>query len=455
LIALVVALLAADLIMPSFNTFTEKSLSLDNSLLNPLISFTLLGITLLVGLLAGIYPAFFLSTFKPVEVMYGRIFRGRNKGLPRKMLIAFQFFISFSLIFATLVVFLQLGHMRSAELGFEKDNLLLIPVMEENARMDYEVFRNEVIQYPGVIEVSNSMFPTGLGAAMDIMKVEDSAGFSQELIGLNFVYHHYIKLMGMQVILGRDFDESSRTDAEQAVLINETAAKKLGWQEDPIGKRLSLSADYDHFYRVTGVIRDFHYAPLHEEIGPMVYFLMEEPQQSMAIRISGYERKNTIDEIQKAWEGLFPDIPVSYVFLDHELNASYLKEDKLGKLMGTFTLISILIGLLGLFSLSSYLTEQYTREIAIRKVFGAGIFSIIYRLSRQYLMFVLTGSIIAMPFCWIFMQSWLDNFAYRIELQAWWFLLIMIVVALVAEMTVIYQSVITAVRNPSDSLRHE
>jgi putative ABC transport system permease protein len=175
----------------------------------------------------------------------------------------------------------------------------------------------------------------------------------------------------------------------------------------------------------------------------------------MAIRISGHDRKKTMNHVRKTWESLHPDIPISYVFLEQELKGSYHSEDKLMKLMSTFTMISIFIALLGLFSLSSYLTEQFTREIAIRKVFGAGTFSIIYRLSKQYLFLVLVGSIVALPVSWMFMENWLENFAYRIELQAWWFLLIMLLVILTAEATVMYQSHKAAIRNPSESMRHE
>ncbi len=454
LLALILALGTADLLIPWFNKLSGKSLVLLDSVFDPVL-FIMIGIALIVGFIAGSYPAFYLSAFKPINVLYGRIFRGRRKGLSRKVLMCFQFFISVSMIIATIVVFQQLKHLKSAELGFDKENLMVFPVMDTTAQKSYPVLREEFLSIPGVEKMSSAMFMIGMGGGMDILMVEDSGGMVKELIGMNYINHHFVDVMGLKITHGRDFDEKNRNDAEKFVLINETAAQKFGWMDDPLHRKIAESANYEHKYEVIGVIRDFHYTPLHQEIGPMIFFLKEEPQPEIHLRLSGQHTGKTIKMIEHAWAEIHPDIPFSYVFLDQELEHIYLKEDKLTKLMGLFTLFSIFIALLGLFSLSSYLTEQYTREISIRKVFGASSWSVVYHLSKQYLFLVIIACILSMPVGWYLMQLWLENFAYRIKIQPWWFILTGLAVVLIAECTVIYQSLKAANRNPSETLRHE
>ncbi|MEN8225237.1 MAG: ABC transporter permease [Bacteroidota bacterium] len=454
LISFAVALTAADLLMPWFNSISGKSIELLHGITDPILYITLL-ITLIVGIIAGFYPAFYLSSFKPANVIYGRMFRNNKRGIPRKVLMFFQFFISISMIIGTIIVFQQLKHIRTSDLGFNKENLLVITVTDTNALRSYPAIREKFMQLPGILNVSSSLFITGLGSAMDIMLVEDTGQYSRALIGLNYITHHFIEMMEMKIVRGRDFNPKNLTDASKHVLINETAARKLNWSTFPIGKEITVTTRPDEPYKVIGVIEDFHYAPLYEEIGPMVYFLKDKAQQEVHIRIDQINKSTTLKMIEHIWKTMYPEIPFTYIFLDQELESAYLHEDKLLKLMSLFTIFSIFIALLGLFGLSSYITEQYTREIGIRKVFGASPFSIIHQLSRQYLTLIVLACTISMPVCWYLMELWLENFAYRTDILPWWFVATAAVVIIIAEATVIVQSLKAANKNPADTLRYE
>jgi putative ABC transport system permease protein len=307
----------------------------------------------------------------------------------------------------------------------------------------------------GVKNVSSALFVTGFGASMDIMRVEDSLEKSQQLLSLNYVTNHFVELMEMELIQGRDFDINNPADADQYVLINETAARKLGWEEYPLGKMISPSDRPDRPFKVLGVIKDFHYAPPHQEIGPMVYFLKKEGQPEIFIRLDEVGQPQALEKIEKTWKVMFPSLPFTYNYLDQVMDEIYIDEEKLLRLMGLFTLFSIFIALLGLFSLSSYITEQYTRVIGIKKVFGASSFMIVSQLSGQHLILIFIACMISIPVCWYIMDLWLSQYAYHTPIKASWFILSTLLMIFMAEATVVYQSIKAANRNPVDSLRYE
>jgi len=454
IISLAVALTLADLMMPWFNNVSGKSMELLKGIDDPVL-LIFIGIAIIVGIISGLYPAFYLSSFRPVNVLNGRIFISTHKGLARKVLMFFQFFISISLIIATIVVFQQLRHIKTADLGFSKENLMVISTTDSNAIQSYPVLREKFLQITGVEKVSSAYFVTGLTSAMDILYVQDTGQQTKELMSVNFTTHDFIDLMGIEIIQGRDFDPGNESDADKYIIINEAAADKLGWRQDPLGKEIAESANPEKPYKVIGVMKDFHYMPLHQQIGPMVYFLKEDAQSEIHVRLNGKNMAKTIKMIEHNWKLLHPDLPFTYIFLDQELESEYLHEDKLLKLMGMFTLFSIFIALLGLFGLSSFLTEQYTREIGIRKVFGANPLTIVYNLTRQYLILIILACVVAMPLCWYLMSLWLENFAYRTNIFISWFLFTGLAVIVVAEVTVIFQSMKAASRNPSETLRYE
>ncbi|HSG68207.1 MAG TPA: FtsX-like permease family protein, partial [Bacteroidales bacterium] len=353
------------------------------------------------------------------------------------------------------IVFEQMRHIRTKNLGYDQDNLMIVPQLDTAALASYPVFREKCLHIAGVRQVSSAMFVTGLDGAMDIMLVEDKGQRSQQLISLNYVTDHFVDLMGMRILAGRDFIPNNKTDFRSHVLINETAVRKLGWEDNPLGREIAESAASDKPYKVVGVIRDFHYAPLNEEIGPMVFFLRDKGQSQIHIKLEGRNISKTIRQIEMLWKEVYPENPFTYSFLDAGLRNTYMHEDKLLKLMGVFTMFSILIALLGLFGLSSYITEKYTREIGIRKVFGASPFTIVIHLSKQYIYLIILACIISMPICWYIMENWLTGFAYRTEINPWWFALTGTTVIIVALCTVIFQSLRAASRNPVEALRYE
>lgn len=454
LIALALALTIADLMMPWFNEISGKSLILIESLKDPVL-YILLLTAVLLGILSGIYPAFYLATFKPSNVLYNKIFMVSRRGFPRKLLMLFQFIISLALMIGTIIVHQQLVHVKSKATGFDKENVILVLSSDTIFHKSYPMLRSELMKIGGVENVASSYFVTGFGASMDIMLVEDETRQSQQLLHLNYITQHYVDLMGMEVIQGRNFDINKPSDAERYVLINETAVSKLGWKEDPIGKKITPSDRPDQPYRVIGVLRDFHFAPLHQEIAPMVYFLKKEGQPVLSIKIAETGQARTLKKIEASWKHILPHLPFTYNYLEDALESIYTSEENLLRLMGLFTVFSIFIALLGLFSLSSYLTEQYTRVIGIKKVFGASSLSIVFQLSRQHFTLILLACIISVPLCWYLMDMWLNQFAYRTPIKAQWFILSTGLMLLLAELTVIFQSIKAANRNPVDSLRYE
>lgn len=454
LIALAIALTMADLLIPWFNQISGKSLVLVENITDPVL-YLLIAIALILGLLSGIYPAIYLATFKPSNVLYNKIFKVSRKGLSRRILIIFQFSISLALITGTMIIYQQLVHLKSKDLGFNSKNLIVLSSSDTTLKKSFRSFRSELIKISGVENVSSALFITGLGSSMDIMRVEDEGNQSQQLLHLNYITDHFVDLMEMEIVAGRNFDADNPADADCYVLINQTAAIRLGWEDEPLGRKISPSDNKGEPFQVIGVIKDFHYAPLHEEIAPMVYFLKNEAQPEIFIRLGLEAHKASLNKIEMTWKNMYPHLPFTYNYFDQIISKNYRSEEKLLRLVGIFALFSIFIALLGLFSLSSYLTEQYTHVIGIRKVFGASTFAIVMQLSRQYLILLLIACIITIPTSWYLMNSWLSQFAYHISTKPQWFIMSALAVIILAELTVIYQSIKAAQRNPADSLRYE
>jgi putative ABC transport system permease protein len=451
--ALVVGLLLVGLTLPVFNQLTGKALTF-NLLTDPDVMIGLAVGTVLVGVLAGSYPAFYLASFKPVQVLKGRITTMQNGLNLRSGLVVFQFFISIALIIATVVANRQLRFMQDKKVGFDRDQVLVIHDTYM-LRNNEAVFRNQLTQNPQVIRASVSGdVPVGSTSSNNdaIMPKEDQEkGVGCRLYAIDT---EYIPTLGMQIVKGRNFSKSFATDSS-AVILNETAVKAFGWQQNPIGKELVRNDDgKKYFYRVIGVVSDFHFESLRQKVGPLVMFLGGN-YGSIMVKTHTDNLPGLLASLKKQWDSFAPGAPFTYSFLDDRFEQVYRSEQKIGQVLTLFSGLTIFIACLGLFGLATYTAEQRTKEIGIRKVLGASISSIIALLSRDFLKLVLIALVIASPIAWYAMNQWLNDFAYKIDIEWWVFALAGGLAIAIALITVSFQSIRAALMNPVKSLRSE
>lgn len=458
-IALLIAILAASLLLPVFNQVAGKQLSLDFAA-NPGFLLSLIGITILVGLFAGSYPAFFLSSFLPVTVLKGEARGGARGALLRKLLVLLQFAISIAMIIGTITVIRQLNFMRNKDLGFEQENLVFLTIRDTSAVHNLAAFKTELSNHPNVLEVGTSSSVPGEGYPIIVQRVESNDGNMIEK-GINFVLvdHDYLDVMKMNILEGRNFDPELQSDLEESSLINEAVIRLMNWGDDVLGRKIDFGANPDgepvRSTRVIGVVHDFHYASLHNPIDPLLILLNDEPLRNICLRIKGSNINETLGFIESKWQEFCPTYPFEFRFLDDSLAELYLAEKKIGQVFYIFTGICIIIACLGLFGLASYTTELRTREIGIRKVMGAEVGDITLLLSREFTRWVLIANLIAWPVAWWALDKWLNNFAYRISVSLFSLLAAGFLALLIALITVIFQSLKAALTNPAEALKYE
>jgi putative ABC transport system permease protein len=458
LLSLVLAVGLILLAKPWFSAVAGRDLSLD-VLRAPWLVPGFLGLAILVGVAAGGYPAFFLSSFHPVRVLRGGTRIGSKNILFRRVLVVTQFVISVALIIGTLVISKQLTYMKTTNLGFEKNHVVVLPRLDDVMPTSYETLRNEFRNLPGVLDVGASSLVPGRGIIKSVFQPE---GFSQEQsqpMDIRNIDPGFLSALGIGIAAGRNFSEDLATDRTESVLINETAARKFGWG-DPVGKQFIVSPDQNSTgeefrLNVVGVIRDYHSTSLREKIDPMILFYDPTRCTSFAIRIAPAGIPKTLGLIKDKWKEILPQKPFDSFFLDDSFDSQYRAEERIGNLTLRFSLLAILISCLGLFGIASYTTEQRTKEIGIRKVLGASGGVIVRMLSKEYLILVAVGNLIAWPAAYLMMRSWLDNFAYRTSVTFWIFLAAAFLSLAVALLTVSYQSVRAARTNPVKSIRYE
>lgn len=416
-LALIIGLILVELILPVFNTFTGKNI-LFSDLIEWQNSFLVIGLGVLIGILAGIYPAFYLSAFNPLQVLKSKIAHGTKSGSARKILVIAQFTISISLIIATIIIRDQLEYMQNADLGFNKDNIVVLPVNRTPIVSTYESFRKELLQNPNIQAVTamDDLF----GSAHNTHEFrpegfpEDQWQFYPALV----VQYDFLKTFDLKLIAGRDYQEANKTDPVNGILINEAMVRHMGWEspQAALGKKFkSLQGEE----RIIGVFNDFHQTSLHEVSGPFVLNMKETPGavrwflKYAAIRINPAAQSSTLEFIEEKWHEFAPDRPFEYSYLSDELSELYQDEENLSKLTLLFTLIIMFIAALGLTGLASFMAEQRTKEIGIRKVLGASTISIIKNLSLEFMILVSISSILAWLASWVVMEDWLNRFPYQ------------------------------------------
>lgn len=453
-LAFVVGLIFAELALPFFNEFTGKELTL-NLLDNSLYLTSLLGMALLVGLISGSYPAFFLSKFDPAGVLKGEAHKRLSGAALRKILVVTQFAVSTVLIISTLIVFNQLDYVLQKDLGFEDEQVMYIPAYQ--IQDEIETFKQQAKQHSAVLSASAT------DAIPGQFSYQISRPFDPQNPENKFAVHRvrsdadYKEVLSLEVVAGRYFDEDKPTDRDTARVINEAMLKELGWgsPEEAVGRSLNNGK------KIIGVVKDFHFESLHHTIGPVLIQMKpteaspHENYHFLALRFNPGQVSNLIDYLQEEWKKLEPATPMTYHFLDEKFAEQYETDQKLSQAFSIFAGIAVFIACIGLLGLAAFAAERRTKEIGIRKVLGATVANIVSLLSKDFLKLVLLGFVIAVPIAWYAMNRWLADFAYHIEIGADIFLLAGGAAVLIALVTVSWQSVLAALANPAESLRSE
>ncbi|MEQ9414916.1 MAG: FtsX-like permease family protein, partial [Cyclobacteriaceae bacterium] len=451
-ISLALGLLLFYLFLPSFNTLTGKTFSLYGSSNNLFYSLAFLAATL-VGLISGSYPALYLARQKPSEVLKGKT-KTSSSNTTRKALVIVQFAISAFLIISAAIIFQQLSYIQSKKLGFNPSELITIPIQEDVMRVKAETIKNELLAQPEVENVTVSGGQPGgndWGIPLEIEGVDTDQIPPMRVLAVG---HDFINTFQMEILTGRDFSKDFASDSI-AYIVNEEAARQMGWQ-NPLEHRIGMPAVGRPLGAVIGVIKDFHFRSLKEKIAPVVLFIPPASWSSYyTIRIKTDEMQAGLNAVEKVWARFDTSHPFSYTFFDETYGRLYTAEKRLGTLVAYFTLIGIFISCLGLFSLSSFMTAQRTKEIGIRKVMGASVKSITLMLTKELILLVALGFVVAAPAGYYIMQQWLGDFAYRTSIRPEIFAATALVTLAIAIITVSFRVIRAGSKNPVEALRTE
>ena len=458
LVALILALILVAFALPFFNSLTGKEIAV-----NYLTNFILLGsiglLFVFVGLISGSYPAFFISRCQPANVLKKTVNIRTGKSFLRKGLVIFQFTLSIILFIATAVVLDQLDFLRNRKLGFNKEHVVVVPIRSNSIRKNSETIKAELMQNPNIISGTITIgVPGGLVAGDAIQLVTDEG---KKTLTLRMIYtdHDYVKTMGMGIVEGRDLSKDMSTDASEAFLINEAAVRELQL-ENPLETQLEWGgSDYDYGIhkkgRVIGVVKDFQFQSLKDVINPLIIHVWSQNTFVFALRIQPGDISGTLAFIENKWKDLDPSHPFEYSFMDETFDSIYRSEEKLSRIFSVFSMLAIFIAALGLFGLALFMVEQKTKEIGVRKVLGASVGNIFVLLSKEFAILVLLANFFAWPAAFVLMQKWLQNFAYRVNIELWIFILAAALAFFIALITISFQAIKAALANPVESLRYE
>jgi putative ABC transport system permease protein len=449
--ALIAALLLLELLLPYFNSLSGKHL-LSPWRNNPVLLLGFLGLALLTGILSGSYPALFLSSFQPIRILKGTIRSSGASPLFRKSLVIFQFSLSVFLIIGTIVISRQLSYMKNLDLGFDREYIIHLSIHGE-LHDKYDAIRERFLQNPDVLHVTASMaLPTDIQSSPGTPEWEGKDPEAKMEIKADFVDYDYFETFDIPLVAGRSFSKEYATDMESAFIINEEAVRRMGLAEPVVGKRFGF---WDIDGRIIGVMKDAHFQSLHHKIEPLVFKMFRPWLRRLYVKFRADDISGTLLSLEKTWNQMNLGYPFEYRFLDEDFEDLYRSEARLGSIFQSFAALAVFIACLGLFGLASFVAEQRTKEIGIRKVLGSSTIGIIALLNREFFRWVLIANLMAWPVAYFAMLQWIQKFAYRTKITLGIFVLSACIGLAVALVTVSVQTLKAAWANPVDSLKHE
>ncbi len=457
-LAIIMAIILMELALPFFNALMERELSL-SVLERPLNILFLGGLALVVGLFSGIYPAIVLSSFQPVRVLRSFVGAGGAKSNLRNILTVFQFTLSIVFVIGTIIIYQQLDYTKNKNLGFKDEHVIVFPETNESIRQSLDSFMKELSNVPGVLSIAASSNVPGKSIMMGKYYPE---GFSidedQKMHFLDADYN-FIPTIGMELVAGRNFSADLAADNANSVIINETAVKEFGW-DNGLGKTIrqvnrTTDGEMSVTRTVIGVVKDFHQTSLYHKIEPQLIGNRPDQLYIVMAKIDADNMANTLSLLEKKWSGLAPEQPFNFYFLDESFGSLYGSDERLGRIASFFTVLAIIVACLGLFGMSVYSSQRRAKEIGIRKVLGATTMGIMGLLTKQFLALIVIANVIAWPMAYYAMDSWLGNFAYRIDISWVNFVLSAIIALMIALLTIAYQAIKAARVNPVETLRYE
>jgi len=448
LIAACLAVFLTSLTLPSFSFLVNRSIEL-HWFANPFIPLIVLAMVLFVGVFSGSYPAFFLSSFRPITILKGISERASGGKVLRNVLVVFQFAVAVCLIIGTLIVLQQLRFIRNTDIGYDREHVIIMPLRDDLARKNGSTLADELRLNENILAVSGSEYVPLERNNIDNIKNKSNAAIKPSNANTCEIGYEFIDVFKLSIVAGRNFSPKFRTDEKEAVLLNQTAVKAISL-EDPIGKVIDNRGRY-----VIGVVKDYHHASLHDKIEPMIFTLRPNAYAFISARINPKNIPGTLEFMKKTVKKYSPYFAFEYYFQDDYFNEQYKNDQKFGTAFGYASGLAIMIACLGILGLISFATERRSKEIAIRKVLGASVHSILGYLSREFILLVALANLLAWPVAYYAMRTWLQNFAFRIDISLWVFLLAAGLSLAIAALSVLYKSLQTATANPVDSLRYE
>jgi putative ABC transport system permease protein len=454
-LSLGLALFMASLLLPFFNYLTQKELRLFDE---PEIWLWIVTLTICTGVLSGVYPAFYLSSFKPITVLKGKLLNNFSGALIRKSLVVFQFVISICLILSVIVIERQLQFINNQELGFNKNQQIILPLQSKNAVKNYQALKTELLKIPGIKTVTSGSAYPGIANVDDMLFYAEGKSVKDVVdIHLANVENEYFETLGFKLLSGRGFSKEFTADSNKIVL-NEAAIQDLGYNiNTAVGKKLYFDFQGSHnTMQIIGIVKNFNFESLYNSIKPYGFNIALGNRYSYVIvniRVKDYA--GILKEMGKSWSGINAGVPFEYSFLDKDFQKNYEKDQRASGIVGYFTIIAILVACLGLFGLSVFSAEQRIKEIGIRKALGASVINIVTLLSWDFIGIVFIAILIASPLGWYGMNKWLQGFAYKIQINWWMFALTGLIAIFIALFTVSFQAIKAAITNQAKSLRSE
>jgi putative ABC transport system permease protein len=461
ILAGLVAIVLSILVLPMFNTLAGKEFNF-TTLLQPSILCFILGVSILTGLLSGIYPATYLASFNPVSILKGNGVSSKDRGWLRKGLVIAQFIISSMMIIGAIIVALQMGYIQKKDLGFDREQILLLSLNDTAIVNNVAAFMEEIERFSSVEGTSTSTTAPGRFFGKSVMTAEQNNGEMIEKAFNNFIVNHdYMDVMGLELVEGRFYDREFGSDLTNAFVVNEALVREMQWGDSALGKQfipgVNIQGANTPVGEIIGVVKDFNYGSLHNPVESLVLRCFDNQgfMRTLSVRVAGGDMQGVIDWINEVRESFNPAYPIQYSFLNDELEELYEEERVIFALVISFTLLIIFIAALGLLGLSSFMTVKRTRETGVRRVMGASQNQILILFLSQFSKWVIISNILAWPISFFVMKNWLQNFTYRIDFPFWTFIISLLLSLCIAVITVSWQSIKASRMNPAASIKVE